>query len=455
MTESEAGTSEIPEDADGKTERTHQGVRLVINDEDELSQYIPGSPGQVLEDSDENPIVRNIVLAMVFGHAGIITGRMSHGGSPIEQATVELEMLEMRLGSNTLTITELDKEWKVRAWSTAGADNRGVYLLGNLPPCWSKARLVARAPGYAGSRLIIAKTGDVTTCDFQLVPGVSGGEGNTDDGGDNIGIGTFRLQPGPEEDDDYYRSVGRPRLTAEPDEDEGQHFRDVVADGKRIRGGKGAVGEVVPAGLLGNLVLYYSFDTMSGPSTTIDISGNGRHGRINNVGHVRDDILGGAMEFVSDNAYVAVPEIAVEQFTFSAWVAAATEGFNNRLIYLLGDRSYYCTLQGNVGGGVGTTDSDDDEVNEYDWQLKPGRWNHITVTCDGRTTCIYRNGKLTESGAQPLGPISGELYIGGCPFDGQSSWMGYIDEVAFFSRSLTPEEVMQLFAMTGAVVQDR
>lgn len=425
-----------------RVEETHQGVKLVIENENDLSRSIPGNPGELYDDPEGDPKVRDIILVM--GRANVISGRVADaGGRPIANATVRLGQMEMQLGMNTITISNLDHEWKAAAF--AMTDSRGYYNLNNLPISWHKIQVKALARGYSSNEQKFENNGQniVQGCDFQLV------EGASDDGpqarNDYIVIGR-PARP------DSYKATG---LRRSGESSESAHYADVVADGKRVRGGAGVVSEVVPADLLANLVLYYSFDTMSGPGTVVDISGNSRHGQNNNAGHVQDDFLGGAMEFVGDDVYMAVPEISVEQFTFSAWVAASTNGLNNKLVYLLGDSSHYCTLQGNVGGGVGTAISDVGEINEYDWQLKAGEWNHITVTCDGQTICIYRNGKLTESGEKPLDPISGELYIGGCPFGQESSWRGYIDEVAFFNRPLTPAEVARLFAMTGAVVQDK
>jgi beta-lactamase regulating signal transducer with metallopeptidase domain len=161
------------------------------------------------------------------------------------------------------------------------------------------------------------------------------------------------------------------------------------------------VDEVVPVGLQKNLLLYYSFDR-DGGTKAVDISGMDFHGKVHGAGHTEEGKTDGAMFFDGEDDYISIGDIRLSQFTFSAWVKTETEDLNNRRIFLLDDGDNYYAFQGNARGGVGIYITSDIEINEYDWELKAGRWTHLTVSYDGRMINIYKNGRLTEKGTRFL-----------------------------------------------------
>jgi hypothetical protein len=161
---------EQSEEGNAVVEQTHQGVKLVINDEEELSASIAGSPGEVYSDSEGGPRVRDIMLVMAPG--SVIEGRVTSAtGEPIGGATVQIEEIEMALGSNRLIISNLDHEWKAEAFGVT--DDQGYYSLRNLPASWTDIKLNAGADGYATARQEFQNAGGnrLDGCDVQLVEG--------------------------------------------------------------------------------------------------------------------------------------------------------------------------------------------------------------------------------------------------------------------------------------------
>ena len=273
-----------------------------------------------------------------------------------------------------------------------------------------------------------------------------------------------------------------------------------VADGHPIKGGGSSIAEVVPPSAHQNLVLYYSFYTGENPNTAVDISGNNLHGQVNGARYAKDEILGGAMTFDGDDDYISIPDIYLEGFTISAWVKVPEPGsMNNRRIFTLYDEEHCYAVEGNTRGGISvgaekigaketkTTDvagetasgeagetvdraaenrgelssqqlwarsnwAEDAQFSDYDWRLKSNAWTHITVTYDGVTGRIYRNGKLKEEGDIPAEGFTGTAYIGGIDRHNGGFWRGMLDEVALFNRALSEEEVGQLYLMTGEMV---
>ncbi len=73
-------------------------------------------------------------------------------------------------------------------------------------------------------------------------------------------------------------------------------------------------------------------------------------------------------------------------------------------------------------------------------------WHHIAITCDGNELILYRNGIATSS--IPCSPVSNSppsrLTIG-VDLDGAGLWEGRIDELALFNKSLSREQIHELY----------
>jgi protocatechuate 3,4-dioxygenase beta subunit len=182
--ESERGGTQV-------IEETHQGVKLVIEDENDLARYIAGNPGR-LEDPNGSPTVHAIVL--VTGPAGVITGWVSDAnGSAVADAKVSIDQLQMQLGKNTLTISNLNHEWKAEAFAVT--DAQGYYQLNNLPASWTNITLKAEADGYATAQQDFQNAGGnrLDGCDVQLVQGEQEESATTavESGGSAMGMGMY------------------------------------------------------------------------------------------------------------------------------------------------------------------------------------------------------------------------------------------------------------------------
>ncbi len=408
-------------------EQTHHGVKLVVEDEDGLSQGIPGDPGELFGDIDDDPKVRNITLVM--GPASTITGRITKtSGEPIANAKVWVEDMQQSLGTNTISISNLGGEWEDKAFAIT--DNGGYYELNNLPASWDKVQINVMAEGYRTNEQQLTRDGCtvVERSDFELVEG--------------------ELPEAIARANRYFGNILSAGVLRES-----QDFQEVAADGYPVKGGGASIAEVVPAGLTEGLILYYSFYTDSDPETVIDISGNNNHGHVYGSKYISDEVLTKAISFDGQDDYISVPNIFFKEFTFSAWVKTLTSGINNRRIFTLSDGELCYGLQGNIGCGVGIYVSDEVEVNEYNWRLGKEMWTHITVTHDGKRFTIYKNGRLTEVGNIETNGVTGTLYIGGTSQHRGGFWYGMIDEIAVFKQVLTEDEVEQLYSMTGEIVE--
>ncbi|MFC1764153.1 M56 family metallopeptidase [Planctomycetota bacterium] len=206
-----------------------------------------------------------------------------------------------------------------------------------------------------------------------------------------------------------------------------------------------------------NLLLYYSFDEGSG-TTAMDVSGRNNHGSVVNAGYLSESGRGDVLAFNGDNSQIVVDDITLKEFTFAAWVKTHTLDLNNRVLFqlLAGDLSY--SIQGGSNHNVSVYIGADAEVVDDGGLFNSRRWMHLTVTYDGTSVMIYRNGSEYHTGqVPPTEAVQGPIYIGGAMVwrDINSGfWHGALDEVALFNRSLSAEDVKPLYALSALAIEE-
>lgn len=172
------------------------GVKLVVDDEDELGEGIPGDAGELIGgkyfDKDPNKdwgvdfdgarpawphTAQDILLVMTPG--SVISGRITNAsGQPIGNAIVYLKEMEIRLGKNEVFLDSLGSKSKKQSHAFALTDYDGRYSLTNLPPSWDKVKLEVKADGCETGELKIKGLGGgdipeepqiIEGCHIQLV----------------------------------------------------------------------------------------------------------------------------------------------------------------------------------------------------------------------------------------------------------------------------------------------
>lgn len=101
--------------------------------------------------------------------------------------------------------------------------------------------------------------------------------------------------------------------------------------------------------------------------------------------------------------------------------------------YILDLGQYY--FWGGVGQDVGTGAG-----------LDLGKWQMLTVTCDGSLVSMYKNGVLLASGSPALADTVQEV---GVAFQGAlgTTWIGKMDEFTIWDRPLTGNQINELVGM--------
>ena len=148
-----------------KIEETHQGVKLKIEDENDLFQNIPGVPGKLSHKTNNNLIVKDIILIM--GQAGVISGQIKNvDGQPVSGAIVRADQLNMKLGLNELIVNNFEPVWK--PGPECMTDDHGYYILTNIPSCWKEVTLTVTSSNLIKHSEIVIKSSEDTVKNIQF-----------------------------------------------------------------------------------------------------------------------------------------------------------------------------------------------------------------------------------------------------------------------------------------------
>lgn len=215
-------------------------------------------------------------------------------------------------------------------------------------------------------------------------------------------------------------------------------------------------------GLLG----YWDFNVGKGGGTAYDRSGNGNNGTLTNMDTAGDWVsgqIGQALDFDGSDDYVSVTAYDTSRVSVSGWVKATGvgEGDFPRIINMAG---YIVTFSFTTNFGHNLNAVAFNSVRSTTngiWDsptssISQNVWYHVVVTYDSSSTSnaprIYINGVLraVTTVAAPVGTQTsnaGTAYIGNTSATDRS-WQGQIDELRYYNRVLSAEEVARLYKMS-------
>jgi len=212
-----------------------------------------------------------------------------------------------------------------------------------------------------------------------------------------------------------------------------------------------------PAGasLIDGLHAYYPFESNSaGAGGVLDISGNDRHGTgpvggglttvTGKVGNALDFNGASGSEVVIDQVLESDFDFVNSDFTIQAWFKVTNFTGQWQALMAKGEgagwRIARYSSTSNLAVNMGQGDTATGNIND-------GAWHHLVGIHDaGSTTDIWIDGDLAVSGTGTgPGDRSGVMTIGDNPESNNRNWNGLIDEVAVWNRTLTIDEVAELY----------
>jgi hypothetical protein len=210
-----------------------------------------------------------------------------------------------------------------------------------------------------------------------------------------------------------------------------------------------------------DLISYWMFDEGSG---TIAYDSQGSNdGNIYGATWTTGQI-NGALSFDGSNDYVTVSnnasqQITTNQMSLAAWIKLAAEVGNTQKRIICkqesSGNSWGLELFGNGYGATGNQVNFHDSDGSSQWRnctspthLDINRWYHIAVTDNAGQIRIYINGGLDSSFTNGYGipsNINAPIMTGSSNPANYFNFNGIIDEVRFYNRALSDEEIEQIY----------
>lgn len=215
--------------------------------------------------------------------------------------------------------------------------------------------------------------------------------------------------------------------------------------GTASSGGAGVIVYAPPSGFAGVDRFTYTLSDAYGLSDTAEVT-------VTVGANRRPFVPGGsgsafALHFDGAGDFLRVaddPALRPEAFTIEAWVRPEALGNGHRVIAVKSTSGGW-----NDGFGLANYSGNANAhlfVNQFNQPhpstpLALDTWQHLAGTYDGNTLRLYRNGELQEAVdvGQPIQQSVADLAIGG-QF-GTYVWQGALDEVRFWDRALSADEI--------------
>lgn len=209
---------------------------------------------------------------------------------------------------------------------------------------------------------------------------------------------------------------------------------------------------------------YWKLDENTGTSAS-DASTNGSTGTLTNGPTWTTGQIGSAVDFDGTNDHISVPGSSAlnvtRQITLSTWFRPdVLPSYGNEKYFFRNDVSgsqyYSFRLDGGPSGDYQlwfTPGSGGDHNGSETFSLTASSWYHAAVTHDSTSgkVSFYINGQLVSTSTDTVtgGYISGTgtLYIGSAA--SSAYFNGALDEARIYNRTLSADEVAQLYRLTA------
>lgn len=172
--------------------------------------------------------------------------------------------------------------------------------------------------------------------------------------------------------------------------------------------------------------------------------------RVNNECE-KDSLPGNALSLNGSNAYAQIPAFGIQSntFTMMAWVkSTATQRDFAGILFMRG---------GSSTSGLSVLTNGDLRYhwndNGYNWvskaRLIPGVWTHLALVVTPNSLTIYKDGvAYTQSGVFDPSNFDSPITIGADLNGGNRFFIGEIDEVCVYNRSLSISEIREIMHLS-------
>jgi len=203
----------------------------------------------------------------------------------------------------------------------------------------------------------------------------------------------------------------------------------------------------------GNLMAYWRFDEGSG-TTAYDSTDNDNDGTLEDgAGYSDVAIANTSLNTCTDKDHVEVPDddtldIGDGSYSFEVWFQ--TQYGSEQYLFMkdgAGDAYYYLRQKnGEIKFKLEDTDGTSVDIKK-DVDYHDGEWHHVVVVVnrDDNKVYLYIDGSnvVTPKSISSIDTVSndGQLILGAQTASGSKDWVGYLDEIRFYNRTLSATEI--------------
>jgi hypothetical protein len=200
-----------------------------------------------------------------------------------------------------------------------------------------------------------------------------------------------------------------------------------------------------------SLIGYWSMDQVDGASI-VDMSGHGNHGRMTGDLDWVDGVAGSAIETDMDDLITVAPVgITTDAITMTGWIKPAKVHNRTGIVFM---RAGASTSGFNLmaGNQLGYHWQDAQETWQYEsgLHLQAGEWAFVgMVLASDRVTFFLDTVQITREflWAHEAVTFGGDLTLGSDTLAPDRRFVGSMDELRFYSRALTVNEMEDLIEM--------
>lgn len=202
------------------------------------------------------------------------------------------------------------------------------------------------------------------------------------------------------------------------------------------------------------LVLHYAFDQDEGDKVT-DLSGKKHHGVSKGAKWVPKGKVGGAFQVGKQAGHIETPDheawsFGMSPFSIGLWMNLNQPPAVEQMLVGHDDGSgatnkwVFGFSNGELYFHVNNKDGASSRIVCFPWVPEIGKWHYVAVTRNGNAYSLYVNGVSVATGQSvaAIPAASAPLTVG----QAEGLYVeGMLDEVMIFNRSLTTEEVKQIY----------
>ena len=223
--------------------------------------------------------------------------------------------------------------------------------------------------------------------------------------------------------------------------------------GYSVKSFSGQLISILPESLFKNICIYLPFENNSDKTF---VTNNKNLKIFGNINYNKNGLLGTSLVLNGQNTIINLKNLPTNELSLSFWI------YTNNLTFTEGEHllcaeglGAFLSVKANCMGSLELTSNSNNmwELNNYyNRALYENDWTFVTFTFDDKMGKLYLNGILTDICHFNQKLVDGTVWIGGG--EEGNFWNGEIDEIIFFNRAITADEIRNLYTLSTSLLSE-